>query len=76
VRALSFTPFYKGHIISVGPERASRYLQSSLLKVFKTEPWRIPLKEILQKTIEYYLQKTQIKNVHNNPTLLRFEEVS
>ena len=31
---------------------------------------RIPLQEIFPKTIEYYLQKTQIKNVHNNPTLI------
>jgi hypothetical protein len=64
---LSFTLFYKGHKILVGPERASRYLQSSPLKQLQRRTLGIPLKEIFQKTIEYYLQKTQIKNVHNNP---------
>jgi hypothetical protein len=63
---LSFTLFYKGHKILVGPERASRYLQSSPLKQLQRRTLGIPLKEIFQKTIEYYLQKTQIKNVHNN----------
>lgn len=29
---MSFTPFYKGHTIHVGPERASRGIRSSLLK--------------------------------------------
>ena len=40
-----------------------------LRDVFRNLPTtslRIPLKEIFQKLIEYYLQKTQ--NVHNTPT--------
>lgn len=63
---MSFTVYSKGHKIYAGPERASRYLQSSLLKNSEKNPGGIPSRD-LSKTIEYYLQKTQIKNVHNNP---------
>ncbi len=69
INSLSFTLFYKGHSICVGPERASRNLQSSPLKLIQRRTLEIPLKEFIAK-IEYYLQKTQ-NNVHNNPPTTR-----
>ncbi len=39
---VSFTLFYKGHSIYVGPERASRYLRNSELKTSNQNPGGTP----------------------------------
>jgi hypothetical protein len=60
---MSFTQYCKGHSIYAGPERASRNLLRLEEKQLLTKSQEVPLKEIFQKSIEYYLQK--LKNVHN-----------
>lgn len=54
----------------VGPERASRNLERVEQKKLLTNSLKVPLKEIFQKSIEYYLQGRNTlhsKNVHNIP---------
>ncbi len=71
--AMSFTRYYKGHSISVGPERASRGIQSSLMKqeCFTKELWIFSLKEHIQNiakriiSLQELIPPTLI--VHNIP---------
>ena len=70
---MSFTLFYKGHTIHVGPERASRGIQSSELeaKYFNKRTLDISLQEIIQNKLEEPVSSSRVNTsnskVHNIP---------
>jgi hypothetical protein len=57
---VSFTLSFRKSILFVGPARASRNLQRVAQKKVLNNSLEIPLKEIFQNTIEYYLQRIEI----------------
>jgi len=70
---MSFTLFYKGHTIHVGPERASREIRSSKAEAsasaseLRVSPFKRSFKNKLEKRKNFSRVNTSNSKVHNIP---------